>query len=124
MQATATVSQQSEAAVPTQASKTKEAVNAATSKLIEALKAGHSETLKQYLAAMAQFHRYSLNNVLLIVSQRPNATRCAGFQTWKSWAAMCGAAKKAFSSLRHVCGSLRPNARQIPTNRKPSLARS
>src|SRR5262249_20067246 len=32
----------------------------------------------------ARFHRYSLHNVCLIVSQRPNATRVAGFHTWRS----------------------------------------
>jgi hypothetical protein len=28
-------------------------------------------------------HRYSLHNIVLIVSQRPDATRVAGFHTWK-----------------------------------------
>jgi antirestriction protein ArdC len=38
--------------------------------------------LKQYLGAMGRFHRYSWGNVLLINSQRPDATRVAGFHTW------------------------------------------
>ena len=83
MQAAATLPQASESAVPTQASKTREAVNTATAKLIESLKAGHSETLRQYLAAMAQFHRYSFHNVCLIARQRPDATRVAGFHAWR-----------------------------------------
>jgi antirestriction protein ArdC len=49
----------------------------------KALEAGHSERLREYLAAMARFHRYSLRNVMLIASQRPDATHVAGFQTWK-----------------------------------------
>jgi hypothetical protein len=44
---------------------------------------GHSEKLRENLAAMARFHRYSLHNVMLIVSQRPDATRVAGYQTWR-----------------------------------------
>jgi len=32
---------------------------------------------------MARFHRYSLHNLILIVSQKPDATRVAGFHTWK-----------------------------------------
>src|SRR5258708_15016694 len=32
---------------------------------------------------MARFHRYSLHNLILIISQRPDATRVAGFHTWK-----------------------------------------
>ncbi len=46
------------------------------------LAAGRSESLLHYLAAMGRFHRYSWNNVLLIASQRPTATRVAGFHTW------------------------------------------
>lgn len=36
------------------------------------------------LEMAAKFHGYSANNVLLIMLQRPDATRVAGFQTWKS----------------------------------------
>lgn len=32
---------------------------------------------------MGRFHEYSFNNVLLIVSQRPDAQRVASFNTWK-----------------------------------------
>ena len=31
----------------------------------------------------SRFHRYSFRNLLLIASQRPTATRVAGFQAWK-----------------------------------------
>jgi hypothetical protein len=33
---------------------------------------------------MARFHRYSVHNVYLIASQRPMATRVAGFHTWRT----------------------------------------
>ncbi|MDX2198758.1 MAG: ArdC-like ssDNA-binding domain-containing protein [Phycisphaerae bacterium] len=52
--------------------------------LAAALKAGKSESLTAYLAAMGRFHEYSWGNVMLIVSQKPDATHVAGFQTWKS----------------------------------------
>ena len=61
----------------------KQIASKAIEQLSEALERGHSETLRNYLAAMARFHRYSLHNVMLIVSQRPDATRVAGFHTWK-----------------------------------------
>jgi hypothetical protein len=32
----------------------------------------------------SRFHTYSANNVALIHAQRPNATRVAGYQTWKT----------------------------------------
>lgn len=51
--------------------------------LTDALKSGKSERLTQYLAMLARFHRYSFGNVLLILSQKPDATHVAGFGTWK-----------------------------------------
>ena len=54
----------------------------AVEELAGALEAGHSEALTQYLAAISRFHKYSLHNVMLIVLQKPDATRVAGFHTW------------------------------------------
>jgi antirestriction protein ArdC len=51
--------------------------------LASALERGKSETLTAYLAAMARFHRYSVGNIMLILSQYPDATRVAGYNTWK-----------------------------------------
>ena len=55
---------------------------------VELLDAGVEEILegeafKRYLAFAARFHRYSSNNALLILVQRPNATRVAGYRKWK-----------------------------------------
>jgi antirestriction protein ArdC len=61
-----------------------EAVAKASEQLIEALKQGKSEALTQYLEVMARFRSYSFHNVLLIATQRPDASRVAGFNTWKS----------------------------------------
>ena len=62
----------------------KNVTNQAIEQLIEALKAGKSEALTNYLAAVAKFHRYSFQNILLIARQCPQATRVAGFHTWRS----------------------------------------
>lgn len=43
-----------------------------------------SDTLKRYLETLSKFHRYSWHNQLLIWIQRPEASRVAGFQTWKN----------------------------------------
>lgn len=56
--------------------------NRAIEQLIAALREGRSQTLAHYLATMARFHRYSLRNVMLIASQKPDATHVAGFHTW------------------------------------------
>ena len=60
----------------------KEITDRAAEQLVAALEAGHSETLTAYLKAIGRFHRYSLHNVLLIASQKPNASYVAGFRTW------------------------------------------
>ena len=60
----------------------KEITERATHQLVAALDAGHSEALAGYLKAIGRFHRYSLHNVLLIASQKPNASYVAGFHTW------------------------------------------
>jgi hypothetical protein len=59
----------------------KEITERATEQLVAALNAGHSETLTGYLKAIGRFHRYSLHNVMLIASQKPNASYVAGFRT-------------------------------------------
>ncbi|HEX5370480.1 MAG TPA: ArdC family protein [Dehalococcoidia bacterium] len=56
----------------------------ALDRLAALLDAGHSDELAAFLKAMARFHRYSFNNVCLIASQRPTATRVAGFHAWRS----------------------------------------
>ena len=56
-----------------------------------------SDRYRNYLTTMSRFHRYSLNNVMLIHAQKPDATLVAGFNKWKtSLAAMSGKAKKGF----------------------------
>lgn len=50
--------------------------------LVAELEHGQSDTLKEYLAAMAKLPRYSLHNLLLIMAQRPDAQHCAGLRTW------------------------------------------
>ncbi|MFA6132821.1 MAG: ArdC family protein [Phycisphaerae bacterium] len=58
-------------------------VQQATDQLIAALEAGRSQALRDYLSAIARFHRYSFGNTLLIHMQRPDATHVAGFKTWQ-----------------------------------------
>ena len=43
-----------------------------------------SDRYRNYLTTMSRFHKYSLNNVMLIHSQRPDATLVAGFNKWKN----------------------------------------
>lgn len=41
-----------------------------------------SDKYLTYLRTMSRFHRYSLNNTILIAMQRPDATLVAGFNKW------------------------------------------
>ena len=57
---------------------------ARTTALMEQLEVGiqaiqNSDDFKRYLAAAAKFHTYSYANVLLVLAQRPSATRVAGY---------------------------------------------
>jgi hypothetical protein len=41
------------------------------------------EGFRRYLALAGRFHRYSARNCLLILAQRPNASRVAGYRAWQ-----------------------------------------
>ena len=48
---------------------------------VEALVSG--EDWARFLTVASRFHRYSANNVWLIMAQRPDATRVAGYRSWQ-----------------------------------------
>ena len=50
-------------------------------KAVDAVRA--SNDFKRYLDIQAPFHNYSWHNTWLIASQRPDATRVAGFRAWQ-----------------------------------------
>jgi antirestriction protein ArdC len=42
-----------------------------------------SNNFREFLLTMSKFHDYSIGNLILITMQRPDATRVAGYNTWK-----------------------------------------
>ena len=72
--------------------------------LIHQLEAGHSEALTDYLNAMSRFHNYSLGNILEIARQRPDATRVAGFWTWKNLGRSVKKGEKGIRILAPIVG--------------------
>jgi len=42
-----------------------------------------SQNYREFLLTMSKFHDYSIGNLMLIMLQKPDATRVAGFTTWK-----------------------------------------
>lgn len=57
------------------------------------------QRFREYLNVQARFDRYSATNVLLILAQRPEATRLRDFDGWQSKGAMVGKGQKAISIL-------------------------
>jgi len=58
-----------------------EALHASIADQVDALRS--SEDWRRFLDFSRSFHSYSLNNVLLILGQRPTATAVAGFRQWQ-----------------------------------------
>lgn len=55
---------------------------------------------QRYLHYQSMFHNYSFNNVMLIVSQRPDATRVAGLKTWNKMRRRIITGQKGISIFR------------------------
>lgn len=89
----------------------------ALEQLHAALKAGPSETLRKLLVTMARFRSYSASNVMLIYSQRPDATHVAGFQTWRK----LGRFVKRGECGLVIFAPIRPRADQEGDSEKPSI---
>lgn len=56
-----------------------------TAKLEQGVKAlFESDRYQQYLAFMGKFHDYSVNNIVLILMQKPDASLVAGYRAWQA----------------------------------------
>lgn len=76
----------------------------ALDRLAALLDEGHSGELTAWLRTMARFHTYSWHNVCLIASQRPTATRVAGFQTWRRMRRFVRKGEKGIAILAPIVG--------------------
>ncbi|MFC1926773.1 ArdC family protein, partial [Chloroflexota bacterium] len=61
-----------------------------------------SQQFRLFLTAMSRFHDYSIGNQILIMMQRPDATRVAGFNTWKDMERWVKAGEKGIAILAPV----------------------
>ncbi len=61
-----------------------------------------SEKYMRYLSVMSRFHRYSVNNTMLIYMQKPDATLVAGYNKWKNKAPMLDQDGKVIMEEREV----------------------
>ena len=66
----------------------KEQIKALTEKIEEGIQnlfqSGDLEKYQAYLRTVSRFHRYSVNNQMLIFTQCPQATLVAGYQKWQN----------------------------------------
>jgi len=76
----------------------------ALDKLAALLDAGHSDQLTALFKTMSRFHKYSWHNVCLIASQRPTATRVAGFQAWRTLGRFVRKGEKGIAILAPIVG--------------------
>jgi hypothetical protein len=61
-------------------------LDAAHQQLVDAVEAlTSSDDWRSYLEVMNRFYSYSATNCLMIASQRPDATRVAGYRTWTTF---------------------------------------
>jgi hypothetical protein len=72
--------------------------------------AKQSATYKAWLNTVSRFYRYSLGNQILIWCQSPDATRVAGFHTWKSL-------KRSVKKGEHGIRILAPIIRKVEQER-------
>ncbi len=103
---------------------TQELVKTSVDVLVKALEAGYSEVLSAYLQAMAKFHYYSFNNILLIAMQRPRATKVAGLRRWNELGRRVRRGEKGIMILAPLIGkdkrrSSEVNGDEAKTNTEP-----
>lgn len=60
---------------------------------------------QRWLGMASKLHRYSFNNVMLTMLQKPDATMIAGYRPGRRWATRCDAARRrSRSSAPHRQG--------------------
>jgi len=92
----------------------------AIEQLSQALESGQSGALKQYLGAIARFHRYSWHNIVLIATQKPAATHVAGFNAWHKLGRFVKKGEKGIMILAPVVRGKAGTPNQLkPTSRQP-----
>ena len=95
--------------------------DSALTRLMEALEQGQSDALKQYLAAMSRFRRYSWGNVLLIYMQRPHASHVAGFHAWLKMRRFVRKGEKGIVILAPIVGRKKSADDELTEDRQTRL---
>ena len=87
----------------------------ATERLADALERGQSEQLRDYVRAMARFPMYSVGNTMLILLQREDATRVAGYRAWQSLGRQVRQGEKGLTIVAPIVVRRKPKQEQMDT---------
>ena len=80
-----------------------------------------SEKYKQFLDTMAKFPRYSVNNSILIMMQRPDASLCQSFTGWKEMGRYVKKGEKGISILAPAPYKIEREQTRLDDKGKPVL---
>jgi hypothetical protein len=89
-------------------------IDEATERLTTQLRQGHTDEYRRLLRFWSHFHRYSHGNVLLILSQRPDATQVAGYGTWKKLGRQVGKGARAISIWCPIIATIEDPETHLP----------
>lgn len=94
-----------------------EGLHATIAEQVEELRS--SEAWTRFLTFAQAFHRYSINNLLLILAQKPEATHVAGYRTWQKLGRQVRKeSAESASSAAATCA--RPSRTSRPARRRSS----
>lgn len=82
---------------------------------------GQTEVLEKYLSALARFHHYSFGNMMMIVSQFPDASKVAGFHTWRKLGRVVKKGESGIAILAPMVGRKKDEAE---SDRRTELSES
>lgn len=88
-------------------------MNDKTQSIIQQLEQGvrdvfESNRYQDYLKTMARFHQYSYANSLLILLQRPTATRVAGVKSWNAMGRSVNSGEHGIAILAPIIQKIKP----------------
>ena len=89
--------------------------------LAASLEQGQTEVLEKYLSALARFHHYSFGNMMLIVNQFPEASKVAGFHTWRK---LGRSVKKGESGIAILAPMIGQKKDEAESDRRTELSES
>lgn len=75
----------------------------------------NSDNYATYLTAMSKFHRYSYGNIVLILSQCPQADQVAGLRTWNSFGRSIKKGERGIQILMPCSYTTKREKREKPT---------